>query len=323
MRMFGYSRYGGPEVLKFFDVPRPRPGAHDLLIELRAASINPADIKVRNGVRQKSFPVQFPMAVGREAAGIVREAPRNSPFHSGQLVFGGTSAGTGALQQFVLLDITQTALIPRGLSAGEAACIPVAWATAWDALEELSLEKGSVVLVLGGGGGVGTAAIQLAHVLGLHPVGVGSSAKRDYIRQQGADFIGYDEPDWVQQLTSLLSTRAGLSRGTTTLPAEKLAGGIVDAAGGTTLRRTAGLVSSGKIRSAADPALATQLGGSGIVRRRTGEVYEELARLMAAGKINARLTHTYGFNDAAEAVAVVESGHSTGKTVVTHAAQPM
>lgn len=307
MRMFGFSRYGGPEVMEHFDQPRPRPGAEDVLIELRAASINPADIKVRNGERQEQFPVNFPMALGREAAGIVREAPMGSRFHSGQLVFGGTSSGTGALQQFALLDISQTAAIPRGVSAAEAASIPVAFGTAWDALHELDLPEGSTVLVLGGGGGVGTATVQLAQELGLKVVGVGSSAKKDYIEGLGAKFVPYDVEDFPEQLRSAAPECAG----------------IVDAAGRDTLRHAAELVPSGKIRSAADPALAKELGGSGITRRRETAVYEELARLMAEGKIDAKLTRTYSLDDAAKAVADVECGHATGKTVVTHAGQPM
>lgn len=302
MRIFGFQRYGGPDVLEFLDVPRPRPGKNDVLIDLRAVGINPADIKVRSGARQGAFPVEFPMAVGREAAGIVREAPIDSPFRAGQLVFGGTAAGTGALGEYVLLDASQTAVVPRGLSAAEAACIPVAFGTAWDALHELNLSRGDSVLVLGAGGGVGAAALQFARVLGLKAVGVASSSKKEMVEGYGATHIPYDTDGWLEELQA---------------QAEPLPG-IVDAAGGETLEACANLVPKGQIRSAADPALAQKLGGSGITRRRERTVYEEIAKLMADKKITVPLTGTYGFDEAAEAVAAVETGHSSGKTVVTY-----
>ncbi|MBF0580863.1 NADP-dependent oxidoreductase [Corynebacterium dentalis] len=307
MRMFGFSEYGGPEVMQFFDVPRPRPGNKDILIEMRAASVNPADIKVRNGDRRGKVDVEFPMAIGREAAGIVREAPMDSPFHAGQLVFGSTSAGTGAMQQFVLLNMEQSAVVPRGLAAGHAACIPVAFGTAWDALHELDLAEEDTVLVNGAGGGVGSASVQLARVLGFRVVGIASSAKKGFVEELGATFVPYDANDWTEQLDS----------------AAEQFHAVVDAAGGETLRRAATLVPQGQIRSAADQKLAEQLGGSGITRRRNTAVFEELADLMAEGKINAHLRRTYSMDDAAQAVADVETGHAQGKTVVTLPGQPV
>lgn len=305
--MFGFQEYGGPEVLQQLNVPRPRPGANDVLIELRAAGINPADIKVRNGARQSKFPVTFPMAVGREAAGVVREAPMDSPFRSGQLVFGGTAAGTGALAEFVLLDAQQTASVPAGLSAGEAACIPVAFGTAWDALHELSLDEGSTVLVLGAGGGVGSAAVQLAQSLGLKVVGLASSEKKDYVTNMRAKHVAYDQDNWLDEVKDAADSYAG----------------IIDAAGGDTLRAAAALVPEGAIRSAASPAIAKEFGGSGVTRRREKKVYEQLAKMMAEGKISAHLTGTYSLDDAHLAVADVETGHARGKTIVTHVGKPV
>ncbi|MBC2681120.1 zinc-binding dehydrogenase [Corynebacterium sp. 4HC-13] len=302
MRIFGFQEYGGPEVVQHLDVPRPQSRAHHLLIEMRAAGINPADIKVRNGARQNKFPVKFPMAVGREAAGVVLEAPADSPFQPGQLVFGGTATGTGALAEFVLLDASQTAPIPAGLSPSQAACIPVAFGTAWDALHELNLAKGSTLLVLGAGGGVGSAAVQLAQSLDLNVVGVASSQKEEFLTNMGAKHVAYDRGDWLAQLALSSDTYAG----------------IIDAAGGDTLRATSSLVPTGAIRSAASPALAEEYGGSGIRRRREGEIYKQLAEMMANDVIHANITHSYPLDNAPLALAAVETGHARGKTVVTN-----
>ena len=96
MRIFGFESFGGPEVTRFLDVADPTWQPGSVLIRPTAISLNPGDIKVRNGQRQGSFPVSFPMAMGREAAGIVVEADLSTGFSPGDRVFGSAFSGTGA-----------------------------------------------------------------------------------------------------------------------------------------------------------------------------------------------------------------------------------
>ncbi|MGO1885683.1 MAG: alcohol dehydrogenase catalytic domain-containing protein, partial [Citricoccus sp.] len=149
MRAFGFTEYGGPEVTRLMQVEDPVPAAGQVLIRLHASGVNPADIKVRSGLRQGRIPVRFPMAMGREAAGEVLDVgPGVSGFAPGDEVFGSTAGGTGSMSELVLLEAAATAHRPAGVGVEQAASIPVSVATAFDALDELGLAEGSTLLVL-------------------------------------------------------------------------------------------------------------------------------------------------------------------------------
>ena len=301
MRIYGFTEYGGPEVERFLDVPDlvVTPGA--VLVRLRAAGLNPADIKVRSGQRQGKVEVRFPMAMGREAAGTVVEDP-SGRFREGELVFGSCASGFGALGGLVLLELDQTARLPDGVEAEQAACIPVAIGTAWDALGELGVGTGGAVLVLGAGGGVGVHAAQLAAHLGARVIGVASAAKAELVASAGAEHVESGD-GWAEVVAELAAEGVDA---------------VVDAVGGDTLRQAAALAKHpSAIRSSASPALATELGGSGITRRRDASVYAELADLVARRNLRPVIHATYPLSEAPAAVAEVASGHAPGKTVVT------
>jgi NADPH:quinone reductase-like Zn-dependent oxidoreductase len=303
VRIFGFERYGGPEVQQFFEVPPPERGDGTVLIAMRAAGVNPADIKVRNGQRQGRVRVAFPMAMGREACGTVISADKVSGLRPGRLVFGSCAGGSGALADLVLLDAQQTVAIPARVTAAEAACIPVAIGTAWDALEELDLHAGQTLLVLGAGGGVGSHAVQLARLRELRVIGVAGPAKRQLVVDLGAVHVA-SGPGWTERVRTV---------------APEGVHGLMDTVGGETLRQSSAVLRpAGAVRSTASPALATELGGSGVTRRRTAETYAEVAELVAAGALAPVIGARYDFEACAEAVALVETGHSTGRTVVTN-----
>lgn len=301
MKIYGFESYGGPEVQGFLDVPTPEPLPDTVLVELTAVGVNPADIKVRNGDRRAQFPVIFPMAMGREGAGVVVSDP-SMTFQPGDEVFGSGAAGYGLLGQFALFGREQTSRVPAGVSAEQAACIPIAIGTAWDALGELALPPNAVLLVLGAGGGVGSHAIQLAKHLGLRVIGVASESKAGLVGELGAEHVASGD-GWAERVRELAGGPVG---------------GVIDAVGGDVLREAAGLVRNpAKIRSAADPTLADELGGSGVTRRRTARVYGELAALVAEGQLRPIIGARFDFELSSDAVAHVESGHAEGRTVVS------
>lgn len=301
MRIYGFDRYGDDSVEGYFDVPAPEPAPGTVLVDLRAAGLNPADIKVRSGQRQGAVPVAFPMAMGREAAGTVLEDP-SSTFAPGTLVFGSTAAGYGSLGKQVLLDLAQTAEVPDGVSATQAACIPVAVGTAWDALQELEVGTGDTVLVTGAGGGVGIHTVQLARHLGAEVIGVSSAPKAGYVEAAGARHVRSGD-GWVERVQA---------------PNGAHVTAVVDTVGGDTLEQASSLLAApARLRSVADPGLATTLGGSGVTRRRTTAVYAELADMVARGLLRPVISATYPFDRAGEAAAAVATGHTLGKVVVT------
>lgn len=300
MRIFGFTEHGGPEVTTLLDVPEPEPGAGQVLIEMLATSVNPGDLNTREGTND--FAVNFPMAMGREAAGRVLAVGEGvDHVRPGDLVFGSAASGHGSFAEQVLLDAASTTPVPDGLDVVEAACLPVAYCTAHDVLDHLSLERGQTLVVIGAGGGVGTAVTSLARARGLNVVGVASAGKHDVVTRLGGTHIESGE-GWTGRVQEVIDGPAGVF---------DLVGGEVLAEGATLVENPATLI------SVADPALARTLGGDGITRRRTREVYGEVAALIAEGKAEVTISRIFPLAEAAAAVAAVEDGHAEGKVAVT------
>ncbi|KAB1502394.1 NADP-dependent oxidoreductase [Corynebacterium sp. 320] len=326
MRIFGFQEFGSQDVSTFLDVEEPTLQPGSVLIRPKYVGVNPADIKVRSGQRQGAFPVNFPMAMGREATGVVIAVdPHHAlaqTIHPGDWVFGGTLAGTGAASDTaVLLDADQTARIPDGVPGELATCIPVAAGTAWDTLQSIADEvrtnegastnlRDKTLLILGAGGGVGTHAIQLARHQGMKVIGATSSAsKRAFVQGFGAQQVSTNQNDWLDTLHTTVSG----------LPSPRV-DAIIDLVGGEILRTTAeNLCAPGSgvvLRSLADSATAEEYGGSGVTRRRTTEVFSELVSLLGANEFTPRVSKVYSFDQAAEAFAAVEEGHVQGKVLI-------
>lgn len=303
MRMLGFRSYGGPDVAELLEVPTPAPGPGQLLIELRAAGVNPADIKVRGGQRTGSVEVRLPMAMGREAAGTVLALGAGvTGFAVGDEVFGATAAGTGAFAEQVLLDAAATALRPAGVTPEQAASIPVSFATAYDALDQWDLPEASTVLVVGAGGGVGTSLCTLARARGLRAIGVASSDKHDLVEGLGAVHV-LSGPHWVDRVRAIAPDGVDA---------------LLDLVGGVVLEESVVLLAPGRSpTSIAAPDAAAAHGGGGVTRRRTSAVFAEIAELVAAGTATPIVTAAYPLDRAAEAVAAVEAGHAAGNVVVT------
>ncbi|WP_333618175.1 zinc-binding dehydrogenase [Dietzia sp.] len=329
MRIFGFERYGGPEVAGFLDVPEPelRPGT--VLVETVSVGLNPVDINVRSGARQSGFPVEFPMAMGREAAGIVlasRRSPESEEFArrrlpsgapvppaigEGTLVFGSCAAGVGALGERTLLEESSVATVMSGLAPDRAACIPVAVGTAYDAIGELAPHPGEVVLVLGAGGGVGIHAGQFAAIAGARVIGVASPEKREFVEHRGIEHVS-SGPGWLGHVRDALGDGG---RGGGRIAA------VVDCVGGETLRGAADLLKrdedgARRIRSLADKETAVELGGSGVRRRRESGVFAAIAALARQRDIKISLSRVVDFADTAAAYETVAGGHAAGKVVV-------
>ncbi len=304
MQIFGFTDFGGPDATRLLTVAEPSPGPGEVLIAMRAAGVNPADIKVRNGQRRNVVAVRLPMAMGREAAGRVLALGEGvHGFAVGDDVFGATASGTGAFAERVLLEAAATARVPAGLDLAQAACIPVAAGTAYDVLHELGLRPGHGLLVLGAGGGVGTAVLQLARSAALRVVGVASAGKRDLVRGFGGEPVATGA-GWIECARSF---------------APEGFDGLLDLVGGDTLRAATTLLRPGAApTSIADPGLAAQLGGRGVTRRRTRGVFAEVAELAVRGVLRIRVTAAMPLERAADAVALVEAGHAAGKVVVTN-----
>ncbi|MER5910652.1 NADP-dependent oxidoreductase [Streptomyces sp. NPDC001982] len=306
-KAYVFTRYGGPEAEALVDVDRPRPGAGEVLVAVRAAGVNPVDWKQRSGYRRPGETGErvFPVVFGNEVSGVVEEPGEGvTGFAVGDEVFGNTVAGGYA--EYALLPVAVTAHKPAELSFADAATLPVAAATAYDGVRQLGLPAGATLLVTGAGGGVGAAAVQIARAFGLRVVGVASEAKKDFVESLGAVHVS-SGPDLADRV------RAAAPDGVD---------GVYDLVGGEVLAEAATLLTDRTklITAGASSEAVAELGGARVARARTAAVLDEVARLVVNGDLDPHVTRTFPLERADEALRAVEDGHVRGKIVIEAAA---
>jgi NADPH:quinone reductase-like Zn-dependent oxidoreductase len=289
---------GGPEVLRYEEVDRPEPAEGEVLIAVRAASVNPIDWKQRGSME----PDKLPAILGRDVSGVV-EVSRADGFSEGDEVFGW--AASGGYAEYATGPADGIARKPPEVSFEVAAAIPVAGITAWQALfDKAGLESGQRALIAGAAGGVGHMAVQFAaKVAGAHTIGTGSGRNRDFVLGLGAtEFVDYTEQDVASAVSDadvVLDT----------------VGGDVTATVVPTLREGGVIVT---IASAPPEDAAAERGGRAVlhVTNQSAEQLAQVAELIAAGTVRMEIAEVFGLSDAARAHELSESGHVRGKIVL-------
>ncbi|HXY11633.1 MAG TPA: NADP-dependent oxidoreductase, partial [Terriglobales bacterium] len=156
MKAVRIHNYGGPEVLRFEDAPRPTPGAGELLIRVHAAAVNPVDGKIRAGYMKEIFPFALPFIPGWDVSGVVEATGSGvSKFKKGDEVYARPDLSrNGAYAEYVVVKEAETALKPRSIDHVHAAAIPIVASTAWQALfDRAALGQDQRILIHGGAGG--------------------------------------------------------------------------------------------------------------------------------------------------------------------------
>src|SRR5262245_27410364 len=193
------ERHGGPEVLKYGDLPDPTAAPGEVVIDIAAASVNGADWKVRAGDYKQS---KFPYVLGRDFSGVIGAVGAGvQDLRVGDAVFGVCEAGQeGAYAEKIAVKAAIVANKPAGVSHVNAAALALTGLTALSAIEDtLKLKRGETILIQGGAGGVAGFAIQLAKHIGAHVITTTSAANRDYVRGLGADeVIDYNAKDFTK-----------------------------------------------------------------------------------------------------------------------------
>ena len=192
MKAVRFHEYGGPEVLRYEDVDRPRPAAAQVLIRVAATSFNPVDAAIRSGFLQQVFPVALPHTPGIDVAGTIAEIGEGvARWSVGEAVVGFLPmTEDGASAEFVLAPAELLTGAPTSIPLVDAAALPSASLSAWQALfEQADLKAGQRVLVNGAGGGVGGYALQLAKQAGATVIATASPRSRDAVEALGADRI--------------------------------------------------------------------------------------------------------------------------------------
>lgn len=200
MKAIVIEEYGHKEQLKEKEIPLPKIEDNQVLVEVYATSINPVDWIIREGYFKERVPFEFPIILGWDAAGIVKEIGKAvTKYKVGDRVFSRpatTSHGTYA--EYTAVDENLLAAMPKNLTFEEAAAVPLAGETAWYALVELGkIKAGDKVLIHAGAGGVGSFAIQFAKHFGAYVASTASGENGELIKSLGADqFINYKEEDF-------------------------------------------------------------------------------------------------------------------------------
>ena len=191
MKAIRLHEFGGPEVLKYEDAPKPEAGPGEVLIRVRASSVNPLDWKIRSGQMEAMMPHALPLILGLNAGGIVEAVGEGvGAFKVGDEVYAGVGMNRpGSYAEYVAAEAGATALKPKTVDF-EAAVSAQTALTAWQALFDIAgLSGGKTVLVHGAGGAVGSAAVQFAKEKGATVIGTASGDDVEYVRGLGADTV--------------------------------------------------------------------------------------------------------------------------------------
>lgn len=193
MKAVVIDEFGGPEKMEVREIATPVPGDDEVLIRISHAGVNPVDWKIREGLMQKVFPHRFPLTLGWDASGVIERAGRNvPPARIGEFVYAycrqyGTPVERGTYAEYIAVPAEMAVPAPRNLDAAQAAGLPLPILTATQGLFDAgALQAGETVVVLGGAGGVGSMALQLARHAGARAIAVASAPNHDYVRAMGA-----------------------------------------------------------------------------------------------------------------------------------------
>ncbi len=310
MQAITLTEFGSPDVLTSQDMPKPLVGPDAVLIETRAAGVNPVDWKIRRGYLRGMIPHHTPLIPGWDVAGVVRAAgPAVTEFREGDEVLGYVREDhvqNGTYAELVSAPDRTVAHKPSGLEFGTAAALPLAGLTALQLLNAIEVGPGDVVLVHGASGGVGHLAVQLARELGASRViGTASERNHEFLRELGAEPVSYG--------AGLVERVAELAGGD----------GIVDAAvdviGGQALLDTPKLVRQVRRHSsvADEPDTVLGQGGQYVFVRPNSAQLSWLAERAAAGRLRVEQQRAFPLSQAAEAHRLLEEGHVRGKLVLT------
>ncbi len=308
MRAIRQQTLGGPEVLELVDVPRPEPAPTEVLVRVAAAGVNPVDWKTRI---RGGFLGSPPFTVGWDVAGVVEKLGRGvTRFEPGDRVFGMPRfpREAAAYAEYVTSPSRQLARTPEEIGDVEAAALPLAGLTAWQALVDTAgVGPGSRVVILAAAGGVGHLAVQIAKARGAYVIGTARAAKHPFLAELGADeAIDYTSErveDRVRDVDVVLDLV-----------------GDESSAGALATLHDGGLfiaVPSGAGLDALSEAAGDRVRVTGILVEPDGQGMEAIAELAATGALRAHVERTFPLEDTAEAHELGESGRTQGKLVLT------
>ena len=306
MRAIRIHNYGGPEVLRYEDTPRPEPQAGEVLVRVHAAGVNPIDWKVREGHMKDFWPHKFPLILGWDASGTVEEVgPGVSRFKIGDEVYSVTDpTRDGAYADYIVIREGELALKPNSLHHIRAAAVPLAALTAWQSLfDTAQLQPGQRVLIHAGSGGVGHLAVQLAKWKGAYVFATASTKNQGSLRELGVD----KAIDYTQQRFEDAARNIDI---------------VLDTIGGETQERSwSVLKKDGLLVSLVQPpseekAEELAVRAVFVAGHPSGAQLAEIAKIIDSGKLAPIIDRILPLSEARRAHELSQSGHTHGKIVL-------
>lgn len=304
MKAVRIHRYGGPEVLKYEEAPRPRLRSGQILVRVHAAGVNPVDWKIREGHLKRSL--RLPLIPGWDFSGVVESTtPRITRFKRGDEVYGRPDISrNGAYAEYIAVRESEVALKPKSIDHIHAAAIPLAALTAWQSLfDAAQLKSGQSVLIHGAAGGVGSFAVQLAKWKGAHVIGTASQRNLEFLRELGAEeTIDYQTARFEDVVRDVDV--------------------VLDTIGGDTQKRSWNILKKrGMLISIVSPPSPEEAVAHGVLQASVFvqpnlEQLTEIANLVDSGKLRSVVETVLPLSEARRAHQLSQTGHARGKIVL-------
>ncbi len=302
MKAIRIHEFGGPEVMKYEDVPEPQPGPGEIRIKIIAAGVNPMDWKIRRGYIDT---LPLPMIMGLDVAGTVDMVGGGEVlFKPGDEVFGKVSIGKGGYADYTVARSTEVARKPKSIGFVESAAIPTAGLAAWQSIFDLAgLEKGQTVLIHGASGGVGTFAVQFAKWKGAYVIGTASEKNAEFLKSIGADEVIDYKNQRFEDIVSNMDV-------------------VLDTVGEDTFERSWGVLKPGGFLVSTVASIPEGVPEKYGVRAKTlmtqsdGRELAQIAAIIDEQRIKPIVTNVLPLADARKAHEMSESRHARGKIVL-------
>jgi len=305
MRAVAYQNYNSN--IEIIEVAKPKLQDKSVLVEVHAAGINPIDNILHAGYLQQMLELSFPHIMGYDVSGIVVEVGKDvRSVKVGDEVFARPNQeDAGSIAEFARIHENELAIKPKNMSHIDAASVPLAGLTAWQALvTKGNINRGDKVLIHAGSGGVGTLAIQIAKYFGAEVTTTTSSKNKDLVKSLGADLvIDYTTQSFENELSNYDL--------------------VIDAIGGDTLTKSFKVLKKGgilvSIKGQDTENLAKEYGVNfeWFFMSPDGEMLTEIASLISQGTIKTVIDSTYSMKQAPEAFELLAKGRAKGKIVIT------
>jgi NADPH:quinone reductase-like Zn-dependent oxidoreductase len=309
MEVVRIDKFGPREVMKFRKLPIPTAGPNQILLKVKAASINPVDWKIREGMYPAVKSDRLPYVLGRDVSGVVEACGTGIARHQkGDDIYGMLGIDRGTYAEHVIVKANEAAPKPRSIDHLTAAGVPLAGLTAWQGLFRYGeLKTGQRVLIHGGSGGVGHFAIQFAKAKGAHVITTVAEKHIEFVKQIGAD----DVIDYQKQKFDDIVHEADM---------------VLDLIGGETRKRSwpvlkkGGILVSTMLEPFGDRTGELGVRAAHYTVQESGEELREIGSLIDAGKVKPKISKVFDFHEVGSAHEYVERGDTEGKVILKIAA---